>query len=93
MANEDILEGLEEVEETTDELEEGAEDNVIQSEIQTAIQPCLDRIEAGEYATKDEAIDAMIADLEAARDQSMGGLGIDDNEMELPEAEEEEEMV
>lgn len=74
--------------EVEDELEDETE-SPIKREIETAIQPSLDRIDAGEYATKDEAIDALIADLEAARGgENLGGLGIEDQGFELPEEDE-----
>lgn len=78
-------------EEVMGEEEEVMEESGMQEQIMQAIQPCLDRIANGEYATKDEAIDAMIADLEAAREggEVMGGLGIEDEPMDLGDAEDE----
>lgn len=60
-------------------------------EVMKIIQPCLDKIEKGEYASKNEAIDALVADLEAAKDgEEMGGIKEKEG-MKLPEEGGEEE--
>lgn len=60
----------------------------IKATIEQAIQPCMDAVDAGEYSSKNEAIDALIADLQAAKEQpGMKGLG-DEGKMELPGPEE-----
>lgn len=57
----------------------------IKKDIQTAVDSCMQKIEAGEYRTKNEAIDAVIADLEALKEtEGMGGLG-ESEKMDLPE--------
>lgn len=90
MAKDEMKKGKdseEEKEPVDNATEEGAESS-IEGDVQAAIQPCLDRIKAGEYASKDEAIDALIADLEAAKtsEPAMGGLGMNEG-MALPEEE------
>lgn len=53
--------------------------------IEEAVKNCLDKADAGEYKTKNEVLDALIADIEALREtEGMGGLGSEDK-MELPE--------
>ncbi len=69
---------------------EAKEAEALKGEISAAVEACL----AKGYATKDEAIDAVVADLEALKEggPDMGGLGtVAEDGMPLPEAEEEGE--
>jgi hypothetical protein len=53
-------------------------------DINTAVQACLEK----PYSSKDDAIDAVIADLEALKDgPAMGALGGSEEKMDLGEAE------
>lgn len=57
----------------------------IAEKIQTAVDSCKQKIEAGEYRNENEAIDAVIADLQALKEtKGMGGLG-EESPMNLPE--------
>jgi hypothetical protein len=54
-------------------------------QVDEAVKSCVTKIEAGEYRSKNEAIDAAIADLTALKEQpGMGGLG-EESPMNLPE--------
>lgn len=84
---EKLVLGEEEVEETDAPESEGSD---IESEVLAVIQPCLDGLKEGKYASKEEAIDAMVEKLEAARGEEgnpLGGLG-DEASLDLPEDEE-----
>lgn len=57
----------------------------LKEKIQGAVDECLTKVEAGEYRNDNEAIDAVIADLEALKQtEGMGGLG-EESPMNLPE--------
>lgn len=80
-------EGMMDEAEDAPEADSEGEETTLSADIQDAIAPCLEKIEKGEYATKNEAIDALIADLEAAREsEPMGGLGGSEG-MPLPDEE------
>lgn len=69
----------------------------IKAKIQGAVDQCMEKIDAGEYTTIEQAVEAIEKDLEAltgekenegAEGSKMGGLGIGNDKMELPEEEE-----
>jgi hypothetical protein len=63
---------------------EGDQGNMM-DEVMKIMQPCLDKIAAGDYKSKDEAIDALVADLQAAKSEP-DLKGLDEGEsMKLPE--------
>lgn len=75
--------------------EMSAED--IKAKIQGAIDSCMEKIDNGEYKTIESAVEGLEKDLEALTGEKenegeeegnkMGGLGIGNDKMELPEEE------
>lgn len=70
----------------------------IKAKIQGAVDSCMEKIDRGEYTTIEQAVEAIEKDLEALTGEKenegeeegnkMGGLGIGNDKMELPEEEE-----
>jgi hypothetical protein len=57
----------------------------LKDKIQGAVDTCIAKVEAGEYRNDNEAIDAVIADLEALKEtEGMGGLG-EEGPMDIPD--------
>lgn len=56
----------------------------LKDKIQGAVDGCMQKVEAGEYRNDNEAIDAVIADLQALKQtEGMGGLG-EEGKMDIP---------
>lgn len=68
-------------------------DKKAKKELGTAVEAAVKECLAGEYATKNELLDKLIADITALKDEveepGMGGMGEEEG-MTLPEPEEEE---
>jgi len=60
--------------------------DALRSEVEPAIEKCLEMFAQGKYENRNAAIDALISDLEALKTEgSLGGLGLTDREMPLPQ--------